>query len=698
MATILETLAVKLEGQVGDFIKGMSDADKKWETTKGKFESAGSSMQALGGNLTKYVSAPLLGVAGVAVGAGAAFLSMQGNVDDGVDAIIVGTGASGEALDSMSQSMLNLKASSAGFDAEYSTIGGAIAEVNTRLGLQGAALESVSGDILKFSRLTGTDAVGNVQSLTRVMGDWGVENEGAGATLDMLFGAGQAFGIGMDSLSGKLVQFGAPLRQMGFGLEESAALFGKWEKEGVNAELAVGSLRIAAGKFARDNIPLREGLDQTMEAIKGATNESDALAIAMDVFGARAGPDMAAAIREGRFELEGAIGALRDTQGGLNDAAERTIDFREKWQINMVRAQQAMLPLGDKLAETADRLMPSLEQAVDKLLPHVDTFADKVIGLIDWFLSLDGSTQGWIFTLGGLLVAAGPVVGILGTVVSGIGSVIGVVTTVSGLIGGAAGLTGLVGGLGGALTVLTGPIGLTVAAAAGLAWAWNSDFLGMKTATLDTVDWVRAEWPGFVEGLKSRWENFTQNLPGITEAGMGAMRGVMDAHWQGAKWLFEAQADALANVLRFFGWEGTGTDIIEGISRGIRNSAGRIADAARDAARRAFDAAKSWLGIGSPSKRFMTLGEDSGEGYEVGFERSTPSIGRSIEDGLADVIARIDTGMASVLGGLEPAPAAAGGPPPINQVFNFYGPADRETVKQAAGDGVRETFRQRGMK
>jgi hypothetical protein len=34
--------------------------------------------------------------------------------------------------------------------------------------------------------------------------------------MDKLFGAGQAFGIGLDSLAGKLVQFGAPLRQMGF--------------------------------------------------------------------------------------------------------------------------------------------------------------------------------------------------------------------------------------------------------------------------------------------------------------------------------------------------------------------------------------------------------------------------------------------------------------------------------------------------
>ncbi|MBE2202539.1 MAG: phage tail tape measure protein, partial [Anaerolinea sp.] len=288
-------------------------------------------------------------------------------------------GASGEALASMEAGVVSLAGSTQGLGHDVSAIGGTMAELNTRLGLTGDELTTTTGQFLDFTRLVGGDGVRNVQLVTRVMGDWGIENEGTGATLDMLFGAGQAFGIGVDNLAAKVVQFGAPLRQMGFTLEESVALFGKWEKEGVNAELAIGSLRIAAGQFARDNIPLRDGLNQTMEAIIGATDESEALAIAMDVFGARAGPDMAAAIREGRFELDSAIEALRATEGGLADAAERTIDFRDKFPLLLRQVQLSLLPMGDMLAGLAERALPAVQMAVEMALPIIGDILNSYV-------------------------------------------------------------------------------------------------------------------------------------------------------------------------------------------------------------------------------------------------------------------------------------------------------------------------------
>lgn len=316
-------------------------------------------------------------VAGLAAVTAAA-INVAQDMESASNAIIIGTGASGQALKEMEQSVRNLSESGAGVRFSYEQIGGTMAEVNTRLGITGDTLEGVTGKILDFSRLTGGDPVTNVQLLTRVMGDWGVETEDTAGLLDMIFGAGQAFGIGVDDLSRKVVQFGAPLRQMGFSLEESIALFGKWEKEGVNAELAIGSLRIAAGKFANENIPLRDGLNQTMEAIKGAGTESEALAIAMDVFGARAGPDMAAAIREGRFELEGAIQALQGTSGGLDDAASRTLTLGDQMGIMWNKIRNSLLPFGDALLDVADYLLPLLDSALATLAPQIEYFADLV--------------------------------------------------------------------------------------------------------------------------------------------------------------------------------------------------------------------------------------------------------------------------------------------------------------------------------
>ena len=62
-----------------------------------------------------------------------------------------------------------------------------------------------------------------------------------------------------------------------------------------------------------------------------------------------------------------------------------------------------------------------------------------------------------------------------------------------------------------------------------------------------------------------------------------------------------------------------------GIKNGISSAAGRIADAAREAARKALDAAKDFLGIHSPSTVFRDqIGKYMALGMAEGFEDNIP--------------------------------------------------------------------------
>lgn len=68
-------------------------------------------------------------------------------------------------------------------------------------------------------------------------------------------------------------------------------------------------------------------------------------------------------------------------------------------------------------------------------------------------------------------------------------------------------------------------------------------------------------------------------------------------------------------------WGSIGTNIINGIANGIRNGVGKIVEAAKGAAKRAFDAAKNFLGIKSPSRLFRDkIGKMMAEGMAIGFE------------------------------------------------------------------------------
>lgn len=82
-----------------------------------------------------------------------------------------------------------------------------------------------------------------------------------------------------------------------------------------------------------------------------------------------------------------------------------------------------------------------------------------------------------------------------------------------------------------------------------------------------------------------------------------------------------------ASGFRSFDWGSLGSNIIEGIKNGILGAAGRIAEAAREAANSAFNAAKSFLGIASPSKLFRDqIGKNMALGMAEGFENNAPDI------------------------------------------------------------------------
>jgi phage-related minor tail protein len=218
-----------------------------------------------------------------------------------LDTIRGGTGATGKALDGLNESFKAVFTTVPTSAAQAST---AIADLNNRLGLTGAPLEGLSAQMLNLARITKSDVAPTIAATTRVFVDWGIATDKQSSTLDYLSKVSQSTGVGVNGLSQKVVQFGAPLRQTGFDLQASAALLGKFEKEGVNAELVMGSLRIALTKISKAGITdASAALKQIVQEIQNVGSTGQANAIAVGYFASKAGPDMAAAICEGRFSI-----------------------------------------------------------------------------------------------------------------------------------------------------------------------------------------------------------------------------------------------------------------------------------------------------------------------------------------------------------------------------------------------------------
>src|SRR3990167_4592740 len=284
MAT-LASLVVKITGDSSQLTSALDGAERK--------------AQGFGSKISKIGPVALAGIGVIAGGAaagGVALFKLGQSFDSAFDTIAAGTGTTGASLDGLKDSFRNVFQ---GVATDMPTTATAITELSQRTEATGSTLEGLAKHVIELSRLTGSDLSTNIAGITRSMGDWGIKNEDGARFMDELFAASQKTGVGITALTDNLVKYGAPLRQMGFTQTQATATLAKFEKEGVNTELVMGSLRIALGKMAKGGEPAIETFKRVVGEIAAAGSTSEANAKALDLFGARAGPDMAAAIPEG---------------------------------------------------------------------------------------------------------------------------------------------------------------------------------------------------------------------------------------------------------------------------------------------------------------------------------------------------------------------------------------------------------------
>lgn len=269
----------------------------------------------------------------------------------------------------------------------------------------------------------------------------------------------------------------------------------------------------------------------------------------------------------------------------------------------------------------------------EKLLPIALKVVDGVSWLVDKFSNLTDTQQQWIVIAGGVVAAAGPIIGVLGTLFSVVGPIIGA-------IGGAGGFTAVLGALGSAFAVLTGPIGLIVAAVAGLAFAWNRDFLGIKTKTLEIWGHIQgklSEWAGsFSQWWGEKWDAVKAKVQDVgwwgtfRDAAGGAFETVKNkgAEWSAALagWLSDAWS-RLAQI----DWDKLGNDIIGGIVHGILTAPVSIYDAIWSGIMRADADLRARMEMHSPSQLMARrIGLPMAQGIAKGIDAGREEVARAM--------------------------------------------------------------------
>lgn len=483
-----------------------------------KFKRVGDGFSNVGETLGKTVTAPILA-------AGAGLFKLASDFDEASDSIRIGTGATGDALLGLEEDFKSVYQS---VDTSIGEASQVIADLNTRTGLSGESLQNLSTQMIKLGKVTGEDINTLIPAATRMFGDAGISaNEYANA-LDYTFKVSQSTGIGVSKLQELMTQFGGPLRQMGFDWQTSAAMLGKFEKEGVNTELVVGSLRIALGKMAREGISEpNKALQVMINRIKEAGTAGEANALALEMFGAKAGPDMAAAIREGRLNLDELIQSLKNSPESIEKVYSDTADAAEQFAV-----------LKNKLAVSLEPLAKTLFEAVNNAMPSIERLIESITKIIERFTSLSPAQQDMILKMALIAAAIGPVLMAVGNLISIGGSLFSTLGSISTAIGAAGGASGA---LGAAFTALTGPVGIIIGAIAGLTAVFvalyknNEDFRNNVNETWNEVkeiisgiiEVIKELFSAFIDFAIILWEKYGEDLTRIVSSAFSVISSVI---------------------------------------------------------------------------------------------------------------------------------------------------------------------------
>lgn len=545
--------------------KGLNRAQSELD----KLASSTSSMS------TKLSGAAKVAGAGIMIGAGAVaagLFQIGSSFDEAFDNIRIGTGATGPALEALQADM---KAVAGAVPASFGDAGKAVTVFSQKLGLTGAPLQTLSSQVLELSRMTGTDLGGNLTAVTDVFNNFGVGAGEQSGKLDLLFRASQASGVSVAELAGTMSGAGVVLREVGLSFDQSAGFLATLAKAGVDAGDVMPALSKSLATAAKQGKDASSVFTETFNAIKGAPDDVAASGIALDVFGAKAGPKLAALIREGKLSYEDMTAAIAGGGETILGASADTQDFAEKLTMLKNRVFLAIEPIATKvfnaIGEAMDKLGPKVDEVSDFFSRHMDVVKQVafVIGTLA-VIAIGAYTYAMIQAAIATVLALSPIYLIIAAVVAVVAVLLVVWNnwdTIWKWIMEHKAYAAII-------AILAGPIVIPILAIVGIIkWLqanWETVWSVIQTVTSVAVDLTITYFTALIEYVKSMW-NIFQILSDVVQNVFSTIVSIISGAAGAIGTIFGYIVGAVQTAIDFFL---NIPNLIGGIGAGIANAIG----------------------------------------------------------------------------------------------------------------------------
>ena len=592
-------------------------AGQQLEAFGNKLKSIGDGMQQLGGNLTKSVTAPI-------VGFGKASLDSFNEVDGAMDTVIKKTGATGAEAEALNGIMKELATSSdvAGTTFEEASV--AVGEINTRFGVTGDELEKLSKDFIKFAKINDSDLNSSIDSVQKALASFGMETKDASALMDVLTKTSQKTGVSVDTLASGLVSNSAAFQEMGLSAYQASEFMGQLEVSGADMTTVMSGMQKALKNATADGMTMDEALSALQDTILNGKDGMDGLTASYDLFG-KSGANVYEAVKNGTIDfqnMDSSVGILNESLGVVSGTFAATQDGIDQMTVAQNSMKDAMSEVGATIGET--------------LAPMLSSLAEAVRGVAEWWRSLNPETQQFIIKAAMLAAVLGPVLIFIGSLISAIGTII---TTIGGAVTAIGALTAAEGTAAAVTTGVVVPslaalsatllpiIGVIAAVAAivgvviavvknwgaitewvGEKWsafkdfigdlwggikmmasdAWNGIKDGIQNAVQGAKDWLNGAWEGIKTTASNAWNNMKTTASNVWNGLKTGVTTIVDGLKSSVSEKWSAIKERASSA-----W-GSIKDSISSKAGSIKEAAVNAFNGMRDGIKGVLDGAKSW--------------------------------------------------------------------------------------------------------
>lgn len=570
---------------------------QKFDEYAEKAGKVGSAVETAGQHMMKVTTA----IGGVA----AASVTVAANFEQQMSKVQAISGATAEETDKLTES-----ARQWGRDTKYSaTEAGEAFEYMALAGWKTDDMLEGIGGILNLAAASAMDLGTASDIVTDYLTAFGLSAKDAGKFADEMAYAMSHSNTTTEALGEAYKNCAATAASMGYSVEETTAVLMTMANAGVKGGEAGTALNAIMTRLATDTKGCATELSKYgVEVYDAQGNMNSLSSILTGVRGVWNN-----LTNEQQANLAKTIAgtnqfsALQTIMSGLSDEAIASgmsfSDYSEALQNCDGTASDMAATMQDNLLGRLTQLKSKLEDVGitigNSLMPFMEKAVAKIGELADKFASLSPQQQETILKIAGVVAALGPLLTITGKAITvsgqiskGVGKVVGKLAEMGTTAGGA---TGGMSVLKGALTAITSPVGIAIAAIAGITavvvtlWKTNEDFRNKITEIWNRIKSVFTEFGQHItdklNSLGFDFENFGEVVKAIWEGFCNVLAPIIEGVFNNIAIFIETTLNVITGVFDFFvslftgDWQGCWDavkSIFESVWNGLKEYIGNI--------------------------------------------------------------------------------------------------------------------------